>query len=147
MKFGFFPLNIVGKLELSLIHVKSFALLLLIEPPLVLVLPRVYVLSAAKVVSLLNRTYPPEEEKCPLPEMAYSYPLSTKNVAAFRFIPADELSTSVGLPVGLTKYKRLLTPLELEVFLCTYKFPSKSIKDALISPEPEKPLEKVVVDS
>ena len=53
MKFGFFPLNIVGKLELFLIQVKSFALLLFIDP---LVSPREYNLSAAKVVSLLNRT-------------------------------------------------------------------------------------------
>ena len=65
--------------------------------------------------------------------------MSTKNVAALRSSPAEELSTSVGLPVGFTKYKRLFTPLVFEVFLCTYRFPSKSINDALISPDPEKP--------
>jgi hypothetical protein len=116
--------------------VKSLALDLAIDP---LVFPRVKVLSTAKLVSLLNLTKFPELEKCPLEEIAYSYPLSTKNVDAFRFIPAEELSTRVGLPVGLTKYKRLFTPLLFEVFLCTYRFPSKSINDALISPDPEKP--------
>ena len=115
---------------------KSLALALAIDP---LVSPRVKTLSTAKLVSLLNLTKFPELEKCPLEEIAYSYPLSTKKVAALRLIPADELSTSVGLPVGLTKYKALVGLPLLLAFLCTYKFPSKSIKDALISPDPEKP--------
>ena len=58
MKLGFRPLNIVGKFELSRIHVKSLAFDLFIDPPLVLVSPREYNLSAAKDVSEpeLNRT-------------------------------------------------------------------------------------------
>ena len=63
IKFGFCPLNIVGKVELSRIHVKSFAFDLLIAPPPVFVAPKVKLSSLTTVVSSLKRMNPPLAEK------------------------------------------------------------------------------------
>ena len=63
MKLGFRPLSIVGKLELSRIHVKSLAFDLFILPPPVNVSPKVKLASLTTVVSLLKRMKPPVEEK------------------------------------------------------------------------------------